>query len=323
MADHLDAPGLMSPDSNPKTDITDIYAFQKPGDPDKSILVLNVNPLAPTLATAFESNGLYELKIDTDGDARAEIAFRIAFTPVTDGQQWATVRRVVGEDANADENGGEVIIKHAPVSFGSTAHITKAGQYQFFAGIRSDPFFFDLVGFLHNFQFTGSDFFLDKNVFGIVLEVPNHALGHNPNIGVWARTLLANGGTNGKSGGFTRDDRMGRPAINTVFNHGDAKNVFNSIEPTQDRSLFEASFISTLESFGYNADQADQIADILLPVILTYDYASSKGFLNGRKLTDDVIDIELALVTNGKVTTDKVGPHTDYLSTFPYLGNPH
>jgi Domain of unknown function (DUF4331) len=323
MADHLDAPDLMSPDSNPKTDITDIYAFQKPGDPDKSILVLNVNPLAPTLATAFENNGLYELKIDTDGDARAEIAFRIAFTPVADGQQWATVRRVVGEDANADENGGEVIIKHAPVSFGSTTHITKAGQYQFFAGIRSDPFFFDLVGFLHNFQFTGSDFFLDKNVFGIVLEVPNHALGHNPNIGVWARTLLANGSTNGKSGGFTRDDRMGRPAINTVFNHGDAKNVFNSIEPMQDRSLFEASFISTLESFGYNADQADQIADILLPDILTYDYASSKGFLNGRKLTDDVIDIELALVTNGKVTTDKVGPHTDYLSTFPYLGNPH
>src|SRR5215471_11426989 len=227
MADHLDAPGLMSPDSNPKTDITDIYAFQKPGDPGKSILVFNVNPLAPTLATAFESNGLYELKIDTDGDARAEIAFRIAFTPVAEGRQWATVRRAVGEDANADENGGEVIIKHAPVSFGSKAHITKAGPYKFFAGIRSDPFFFDLVGFLHNFQFTGSDFFLDKNVFGIVLEVPNHALGPNPKIGVWARTLLAKSGSNGKEDDFTRDDRMGRPAINTVLNHGDAKNVFN------------------------------------------------------------------------------------------------
>ena len=55
MADHLDAPGLMSPNGNAKTDITDIYAFQKPGDPDSSILILNVNPLAPTLATEFES----------------------------------------------------------------------------------------------------------------------------------------------------------------------------------------------------------------------------------------------------------------------------
>ena len=321
MADHLDAPGLMSPESNPKTDITDIYAFQKPGDPDKSILILNVNPLAPTLANEFESNGLYELKIDTDGDARAEIVFRIAFTQVDDGQQWATVRRVNGGDADA--NDGEVIIKHAPVSFDSKARITKAGQYKFFAGIRSDPFFFDLVGFLHNFKFTGSDFFIDKNVFGIVLEVPNHALGGNPQIGMWARTLLTKSGSNGHSEGFTRDDRMGRPAINTVFNHGDAKNQFNSIEPSQDRALFEASFISTLESFGYTANQADTIADILLPDILTFNYSSSAGFLNGRKLTDDVIDISLTLVTNGKVTTDMVGPHTDYLSTFPYLGNPH
>jgi len=122
---------------------------------------------------------------------------------------------------------------------------------------------------------------------------------------------------------FVRDDRMGRPAINTVFNHGNDKNVFNQINPVQDRSHFEASFQATLESFGYSASQADAIADILLPDILTYDYSSSAGFLNGRKLTDDVIDIELVLVTNGEITTDMVGPHTDYLSHFPYLGNPH
>ena len=324
MADHLDAPGLMSPVGNPKTDITDIYAFQKPGDDDKTILILNVNPLAPTLATSFENKGLYQLKIDTDGDALAEIAFRIKFTPVdADGRQWATVRRSVGEEADEDENTGEVIIENAPVSFGSGAHITRSGDYKFYAGLRSDPFFFDLIGFLHNFMFTGSDFFIDKNVFGIVLEVPNHALGSNPNIGVWARTLLATGDDDGDEDDYTRDDRMGRPAINTVFNHGDAKNLFNSINPPQDRALFEDSFKMTLESFGYSADQADGIADILLPDILTYDYSSSKGFLNGRKLTDDVIDISLALVTNGKITTDMVGPHTDYLSHFPYLGKPH
>lgn len=323
MADHLDAPGLMSPDSNPKTDITDIYVFQKPGDSDSSILVLNVNPLAPTLANEFESNGLYQLKIDTDADALAEIAFRIAFTPVINGQQWATVRRATGDDANEDENSGEVIISKAPVSFNSEVLITKQGPYKFFAGIRSDPFFFDLIGFLHNFQFTGSDFFIDKNVFSIVLEMPNHALGNNPKIGVWGRTLLAKGDADGSADDYTKDDRMGRPAINTVFNHGDAKNVFNSIDPSQDRSLFEASFQTTLKSFGYSTDQADAIADILLPDILTYDYTSSAGYLNGRRLTDDVIDISLALVTNGHITTDKVGPHTDYLQHFPYLGHPH
>ena len=324
MADHLDAPGLMSPNGNAKTDITDIYAFQKPGDDNKSILILNVNPLAPMLAKSFEDKGLYQLKIDTDGDALAEVTFRIQFTPVDDdGRQWATVRRDAGNDANDDENSGEVIIEHAPVSFGSEAHITKSGDYRFFAGLRSDPFFFDLMGFLHNFNFTGSDFFIDKNVFGIVLEVPNHALGSNPKIGVWARTLLATGDADGGAGDYTRDDRMGRPAINTVFNHGPDKNKFNAIDPPQDRALFEGSFKATLGSFGYSADQADAIADILLPDILTYDYSSSAGFLNGRKLMDDVIDISLALVTNGKITTDKVGPHTDYLSHFPYMGKPH
>jgi Domain of unknown function (DUF4331) len=321
MADHLDAPGLMSPDANAKTDITDIYIFQKPGDPGKSILIMNVNPLAPTLANSFENHGLYLLKIDTDGDALAEITFRIKFSPVHNGQQWATVRRVQGDEAEQDEDDGDghVVIKNAPVSFGSKAIVTKQGRYKFFAGLRSDPFFFDLVGFLHGFKFTGSDFFIDKNVYGMVLEVPNEALGDNPKIGVWGRTLLATGDANG----FVRDDRMGRPAINTVFNHGNDKNVFNQINPVQDRAQFEASFQATLESFGYGASKADTIADILLPDILTFDYSSSAGFLNGRKLTDDVIDIELALVTNGKITTDMVGPHTDYLSHFPYLGNPH
>jgi hypothetical protein len=31
----------------------------------------------------------------------------------------------------------------------------------------------------------------------------------------------------------------------------------------------------------------------------------------------------LAILTNGKVTGDKVGPHIDLLDEFPYLGPPH
>ena len=83
-------------------------------------------------------------------------------------------------------------------------------------------------------------------------------------------------------------------------------------------------FTSELQTLGgYTASQAMGIAEILLPDVLTFDYSSSAGFLNGRRLQDDVIDIELNLVTNGKVKGDGVGPHTDYLSDFPYLGNPH
>jgi hypothetical protein len=206
----------------------------------------------------------------------------------------------------------------APVSFGSATQISTTGDYAFYAGFRSDPFFFDLMGFLNGFKFTGDDFFKDKNVFGIVVQVPNSALSPTPKIGVWARVLIP-----GSGGAMTQIDRVGRPAINTVFNHGDDKNTFNAIDPTQDRPLFLDKFIAVLESFGHAAADATAIANILLPDILTYDYSSTAGFLNGRQLADDVIDIELNLVSNGAVTTDKVGPHTDYLSSFPYLGTPH
>ncbi len=324
MADHLDAPGLTSPGMDARIDITDIYAFQKPGNPDKSILVMNVNPLAPTLATSFNTEAVYQINVDNDGDALTDVSFRVRFSDVGEGGQTATVRRQTGEDLRGLGDDGEVIIRRAPVSFGSEPKIVSQGAFRFFAGIRSDPFFFDLLGFLNNFMFTGSDFFIDKNVFSMVLEVPNRSLGPNPNVAIWGRT---NAPVNGK---LTQIDRMGRPAINTVFNHLGDKNIFNSITPHKDRTTknlenvtFLGSFEDTLESFGHSDAEARAISRTLLPDLLTYDFSSSAGFLNGRKLTDDVIDIELNLVTNGAVTTDMVGAHKDLLDHFPYLGKPH
>ncbi len=316
MADHLDAPGLSPPGGDPRIDITDVYAFQKPGDASKSILILNVNPL--TLGSEFRSDAIYELKVDTNADAMADVAYRIVFSPVSGGSQTATVRRATGPQAIGRDNIGDVIFDGSQVSFGSTATVTTTGNRKFFAGKRSDPFFFDLLGFLANFAFTGTDFFLDKNVFGIALEVPNTDLGTNPAVGVWARVLIPQGGD------MLQVDRMGRPAINTVFNKGTKKLMFNRAEPIQDRARFTDDFVHVLEALGgYTESQALGIAGILLPDILTYNYNSTDGFLNGRKLTDDVIDIELGLVTNGAITTDGAGVHVDLLSDFPYMGNPH
>jgi hypothetical protein len=62
----------------------------------------------------------------------------------------------------------------------------------------------------------------------------------------------------------------------------------------------------------------------LLPDILCYDPKRSASFPdNGRGLLGDVSDIFLAILTNGKVTGDNVGPHEDFLDEFPYLGPPH
>ncbi len=40
-------------------------------------------------------------------------------------------------------------------------------------------------------------------------------------------------------------------------------------------------------------------------------------------LTDDTADRVVALLTRGRITSDGVGPHTDLLDEFPYLGPPH
>lgn len=333
MADHLDSPGPIAvtvnddtanigpPMGDPRTDITDVYAFLKPGDASKSILMLNVNPLAPALASAFNGEAIYMINVDTNGDAVAELSFRIRFTAVSGGEQFATVHLAAGRLAAQLNDGGPTVIAGAPVSFGREPRITTRGDYRFFAGLRSDPFFFDLLGFIDDFNFVHGDFFADKNVFSIVLEVPNSALGTTPHTTrLWARTVLSQNGV------LVRDDRMARAAINTVFNHGQDKNVFNSIDPDQDRTAmttegitFVQSFRNTLSALGGNPD----LATVLLPDVLNYDFSKPSGYLNGRRLQDDVIDISLSLVTGGGLTSDNVGPHSDYLAEFPYVGTPH
>jgi hypothetical protein len=317
-----DSASIGPPMGDPKTVITDLYAFVKPDDgedgelPGKSILMMNVNPLAPALANEFESGAEYLIKVDTDKDAVEDITFRVTFSPKVSSRQTGRVERIDGA-------GSTVVISDAPVSFGAEAIVTVDGRYKLFAGLRSDPFFFDLLGFIDDFNFVNGDFFADKNVFAIVLEVPNSALGRTPaTTSLWARTRIVH------NGALVNDDRLGRAAINTVFNHGVDKNIFNNLEPSQDSTAltseeitFVQSFASTLSALG----GSPALANVLLPDVLNYDYSKPSDYakLNGRRLRDDVISISLSLVTNGGLTTDNVPPHTDYLDHFPYAGKPH
>ena len=309
MADHFDAV------SDPRHDITDLYIFQKPGDPAKSILILNVNPEAPTLATMFDPEASYEFKLDTNAEAQAEIAFHVVFTSSGDQQQTATVYRATGEAAQDAGHVGEVIILQAPVSFDRETRITTEGAYRFYAGLRSDPFFLD-EGFANNFQFTGRDVLRDRNVFGIVLEVPHGALGSNPSIGIWARTMAPWHGI------LHQMDEMARGA-NFYNQTEEDKHRFNGMPPGQQRASFLAKFEAVFRGFGYSAAEATQLALEYVPSILHYTYTSAAGYPNGRQLADDIVDEAVSLMTRGRITTDLVGPHTDYLNDFPYLGPPH
>ena len=178
--------------------MTDLYAFSKPGDPAKSILIFNVhpsmavNPVSPTTREPFAPGALYEIKIDTNGDAIADLCYSVRFAvvegweadcdppPCRGTQQPEYATRATSSSS-----------KHRSQSGGNPGSRTSATVGLFF-GWRSDPFFFDANGLFNKMQFTGDDFFADRNVCSIVLELPNSALA-NKEVGIWARTLERNG----------------------------------------------------------------------------------------------------------------------------------
>ena len=150
----------------------------------------------------------------------------------------------------------------------------------------------------------------------IALEVPNSALGRQ-NLGLWARTL------DGAGGKWVQADRGARPQ-QAVFLTGAENTAYLAGEPADD-ACFVAVFAHSLQhAGGYTPQEAKRVAETLLPDILTYDPRRPASFPNnGRTLTDDVVDVFLPILTNGKVTGDKVAPHSDLLGEFPYLGSPH
>jgi hypothetical protein len=301
--------------------MTDLYAFTKPGDPAKLIIVLNVHPSfalnspESTTTEPFAPGALYEVKVDTNGDAIADLAYSVQFASSEDGKQTATVRRLQGVRPAGVGEEGEVIVQRAPVSVGREALVTKAGDYRFFFGWRSDPFFFDVNGNFNHMQFTGDDFFKDKNVCSIVLELPNSELGTNK-VGIWARTV------DKTAEGWVQADRGGKP-LQAVFLVGEQREAYLSGEPAND-DRFVGVFAHELEhSGGYTAEDAKGVARKLLPDILSYNPREPVRYPNnGRTLADDVVDLFFSIYTNRNVT-DKVGPHNDLLDEFPYLGPPH
>ena len=318
-ADHLDAPGQTPPGGDTRLDITDVYAFQSPSNPSNTVLIMNVNPLAGVLNDGtFRSGAAYDIKIDSNGDAQEDLTYRIRFG-APNGSLVQQVR-LFREGSGPDNDN--------PIAKGKTGqNISIPGGGMLRAGVFDDPFFFDLNGFkAADFCAPGDtrpNFFVGLNVSSIVLEVPSSWLGSN-NIGVWARTVL-----NEK-----QIDRMGRPAINTVFipnnpfepmgSEPSQKNAFNAGRPRADQRNFRAEVVDTLAIF-YPGDPGtvNALADILLPDILTVDTSNPAGFLNGRGLADDVIDTELALVTNGAVTSDCVANDSTFSGSFPYLAPPN
>ena len=354
-ADHLDAPALGHTSSGSSVDllsthgdrdINDVYVFNNAAR-TRTVFAMTTNPAVnvPTVddMANFGTNVRYVINVDRTGDAVQDLAFVWRFgTAGANGQPYS-IWRYSGANARSLAHGVQI----GSGWTGGSGIGTANGNAKVFAGVRADPFFFDLLGFLGTVLGVGSsqlgncgaadcDFFAPLNTNAMVIEVPNDSVGAT-NIGVWGTTSYWEGGA------WHKADQMGRPAINTVFNTkyvtaASNKNLFNTTPPSQQNSSslpFHGNVVATLENINailqdgcpdYDATTANAIANFLLPDVLTYQVGSKADgtAFNGRALSDDVIDAELAVTTKGCVTSDNADAsgHT-YLPSFPYLGVPH
>ncbi|GAA2812489.1 hypothetical protein GCM10010441_41470 [Kitasatospora paracochleata] len=316
MSHHLSGPNLRSPREDARLDMTDLYAFSAPVG--RTVLILDVHPLATADSAAFHPDAVYRINVDTDGDHRADVAFSFTFTDPAAGPQTMTVHRADGAAAQDHEAGGTVLATGVPVTLGAEDQPVEAGPYRVAVGLRSDPFFADLDGIVNGFTWTGVDWGADKNVLGIVLELPDAELAPGTELGLWGRVSLREGGR------LVSVDRGAHPSLTAYFNAEEVKDAYNAGEPADDWATYREPWIAALEHLGgYTGDAAEAQLRIVLPDVLHYDRSRPAGYPNGRTLTDDVTSTRLSMITNGAVPTDHIGPHTDLLPHFPYLGRPH
>ena len=314
-ADHGDAPGVRLDN---RLDLNDVYIFQSPVTPTNSVLIMTVSPVAGiTGALTFNPEGLYEFVVDNDGDAKADQILELKFgkANATGGQKF-TLTRSNGAGQKRKKLATGLTEADVSVKDGGTV---RAGNFD-------DPFFFDLLAFRGGLSFctaNARNFFRGLNTLAIVIEVPTTSLQAvgSSKFGIWARTFQIERKSNGRV--TTRKevqfDRMGRPTINTVLVASANKDKFNKASPVNDRRDYEAGAITIMTSLGNTPAGAQTIGDILFPDILTYDPTSSSGFPNGRKLTDDVIDTALQLVTGNAAATDCISSDSSFRAVFPYL----
>ncbi len=182
-SDHRDGPGTTA---DRAADIADLYAFHDlPGN--KLTTVLTFAGLGAAGAPAvYDPDVVYTINIDTNADQTPEFSLKCHFS--TSGGN--TLLMVDGLPGRTGTTTSQV----------EAVTDTGAGQ-KLFAGLRDDPFFFDLDGFHMTLDKAASDstllfnntrdFFAGTNVTAIVLEMKLSdvtASGANPNLQLWATT---------------------------------------------------------------------------------------------------------------------------------------
>ncbi len=350
--------------------LTDLYAFrekdQNPNAKDGDlILTMNTNPRSVARQQYFFStNARYEFKLTRVADKEAtptgqeDVTLRFEFSAPNNRKQQQIKFTVIkdGKETSA-QNLYTTPLNEQPVINRLGSDDTKIAV---FAGLREDPFFFDVeqffrvragalgtgpgVGFRPANQ--AIDFAKGYNVNAIAVRIPQQFLAGKTGAkiyDIWETISLRDG--NGK---YQQVERLGRPGINEgLITSNNLLNIFNSVPPTADLSPaagpIGAEAARTLKALGNNDDRTKALLGAFLPDVMRIDTTGNSGYANalngkgspirGRMLKDDVIDITLSVLSNGAIKGDNVSydgsggnaaqGHRALEANFPYLALPN
>jgi hypothetical protein len=177
-ADHEETPTTKA---DPAADIADVYCWHSDGKLIVAVTIDGLTPPVPGQRGTYDADVLYSIHIDdSDADDEPDHDIRVRFGRNGEGEWGMKVEGLPGV--------AEPIV--GPVE---TTIAAGGGRYAF-AGLRDDPFFFDLDGFKATVQ-SGSlsfqntrDTFAGLNATAIVLQM-NYADALGTGAGkVWAST---------------------------------------------------------------------------------------------------------------------------------------
>lgn len=340
MSHHLDSPIARQ---DIRLDITDLYVFRGEAG---TVFVINVchSIFGPIPAPGYHPEGMYEFKVDLNGDAVEDVTYRLTFGERDKaGKQSYVVRRIRGPEATDPHAPGTVVAQ------GTTGETVKTPSgLRVWAGKAGDPFWIEpdvLHAVGHAFQdgttinLAGWDpsraknLFAGHTVYSIVLEVPDSELlsaaDDNRRVGVWAVSTLAT-----DAGGWRSINRVGLPMIPPLFTqyNEDLGNRLNAGRPADDFATYGAAVtkaIANVVSANGTAEDpkayAEKVAHRLFPNILPYEIGTPAilGFAewNGRSLTDNAPDVMFSIAANTPVRLGigKESVTAKPSKTFPYV----
>src|SRR5580692_3907520 len=135
MSHHLDSPIARQ---DVRLDITDLYVFR--GETG-TVFVINVcHSIAGNIPTpGYHPEGMYEFKVDLDGDAVEDLTYRITFDERdSDGKQRFVLRKIAGREAVDPNAAGSVLAEGVT---GET--VATATGFRLWAGKAGDPFWIE------------------------------------------------------------------------------------------------------------------------------------------------------------------------------------